>query len=90
MKLHYILILTMAGLAGCRTTGGTETAVLQQNITRINEASRASRADAKKIKELSRTIATAAGQQGRSLDIADHKQAILEGYFKWLMQRRNQ
>jgi hypothetical protein len=89
MKLHYILILTM-GLAGCRTTGGTETAVLQQNIARINEASRASRADAKKIKELSRTIAKATDHQGRSLDIADHKQAILEGYFKWLMQRRNQ
>ncbi len=86
-----IILSIILGLcaAGCHTTGGTETKKLQQNIARIQEASRASRADAKKIKELSRTIAVAADRQGRSLDTADHKQAILDGYFKWL-QRRSQ
>jgi hypothetical protein len=90
MNLRIILSIVL-GLcaAGCHTTGGTETKKLQQNIAAIQTASRASKADAKKIKEISRTIATAADQQGRSLDTADHKQAVLEAYFKWL-QRRNQ
>ena len=90
LGLGILGIALMALFTGCHTQPppGADTAVIARGIATSDRATASAQGDAKQVRALAQSGDAKVREARAALDAADHKEAVLDGYFQWLRAQR--